>query len=150
MQCIWWCNIKLDPVLSKLRRGLWSSCDSSVKILYRKKASTLFFSVLLLLSKFRLKMFRLLLQVVFAFVVVLGRTSADNSTIPVVIWHGMGEFGKCKCNVAMTWKENTSKYEIARWSLQLPLMFCCLNVKKAKVIEKIACSYIQFSWLIVY
>jgi hypothetical protein len=144
MQCIWWCNIKLDPVLSRLRKAtrssklMWLFCQNIVQ-----KESKYSFFVLLLLSKFRLKMFRLLLPVVVAFVVVLGQTSADNSTIPVVIWHGMGEFGKCKCNVAMTWKQNTSKYEIARWSLQLP-------AKRAKVVEKIACSYTQFSCLIVY
>ena len=37
-------------------------------------------------------MFRFLLPVCFAFSMVLGGTLADNATIPVVIWHGMGEF----------------------------------------------------------
>ena len=36
-------------------------------------------------------MVRFLLPVYFAFIMVLGGTLADNSTIPVVIWHGMGD-----------------------------------------------------------
>jgi hypothetical protein len=37
-------------------------------------------------------MFRFLLPVCCAFFMILGGTMADNATIPVVIWHGMGEF----------------------------------------------------------